>query len=43
MMKQCGNCTWYDACYEVCVNDKSEHCADFRFMDQTCQFWEGEE
>nr|DAF03974.1 MAG TPA: disulfide-rich peptide [Caudoviricetes sp.] len=25
----------------VCCNGESEHCADFRFLDDGCECWEG--
>ena len=36
----CGNCKWWQD--EVCVNGDSEHRADFRLSEETCEKWEGE-
>ena len=38
MDRRCLNCKWY---YEdVCCNGDSEHRADFRLKDETCEEWE---
>ena len=37
----CKNCKWFadDVC--VCVNDASDHLADFVLPDDVCEEWEG--
>lgn len=38
MDRRCVNCKWY---YEdVCCNGDSEHRANFRLEDETCEEWE---
>ncbi len=34
----CKTCRWYYE--EVCCNGDSEHRADFRLEDETCEEWE---
>ena len=34
------NCRWYAAFEDVCCNGDSEHRADFRLEDETCEEWE---
>lgn len=36
----CGNCKWYEPFCGVCCNGDSEHRADFRLEDETCEEWE---
>lgn len=37
----CGSCKWYAAEPEgVCVNDQSEHVADFVWDERGCKEWE---
>ena len=38
--KYCCTCKWYSQFEGVCCNGESEHRADFRFMDDTCEQWE---
>lgn len=38
--KCCRTCKWYAVCEGVCCNGDSEHCADFRCMDDSCECWE---
>ena len=38
----CANCKWRsDEFTSVCVNDASEHLADFVKADDECEWWEG--
>jgi hypothetical protein len=37
----CCTCKWYATYEGVCCNGDSEHCADFRFLDDSCECWEG--
>lgn len=37
----CCTCKWYALEEGVCCNDGSEHCADFRCLDDSCECWEG--
>lgn len=37
----CCTCKWYAVEEGVCCNGDSEHCADFRFLDDSCEYWEG--
>lgn len=39
-MKTCANCKWYTEDAEVCVNDASDHLADFVAPDDGCEAWE---
>ena len=40
--KNCGNCKWRSDNYtSVCVNDASDHLADFVRKDDVCDEWEG--
>ena len=39
----CKNCKWYTEDAEVCVNDASDHLADFVMTDDWCEVWEGKE
>ena len=36
----CSTCRWYAEFEGVCCNGDSEHCADFRGLDDTCEKWE---
>ena len=36
----CCTCKWYALEEGVCCNDGSEYCADFRFIDDSCECWE---
>ena len=36
----CGSCKWYAEPEDVCVNDKSEHVADFVWDERGCEEWE---
>lgn len=38
-VKTCKTCRWYAAFEGVCCNGDSEHRADFRFDDETCEEW----
>ena len=38
---QCVTCRWYAEDHSVCVNDKSDHLADFVMPNDSCQVWEG--
>lgn len=40
-IRNCSNCKWFASDVYVCVNDKSEHCADFVMENDTCICWEG--
>ena len=40
MDKQCRFCRWWADETEVCVNDASEHLADFTSGYDTCEEWE---
>lgn len=37
----CCTCKWYAVEEGVCCNGASEHCADFRCLDDSCECWEG--
>lgn len=37
----CCTCKWYATYEGVCCNGDSEHCADFRCLDDSCECWEG--
>lgn len=37
----CCNCRWYFEFEGVCTQADSEHCADFRCLDDYCEYWEG--
>lgn len=37
----CCTCKWYAVEEGVCCNDGSKHCMDFRFLDDSCECWEG--
>lgn len=39
--KYCSACRWYELFNGVCCNGESEHRADFRLLDDTCEKWEG--
>lgn len=39
----CCTCKWYAEFEGVCCNGDSEHRADFRCLDDTCNKWEGTE
>ena len=41
--KCCNNCRKHDDFTWVCFNGDSEHCADFRCLDDSCECWEGVE
>ena len=34
--RYCCTCRYYETAEGVCCNAKSEHCADFRSLDDTC-------
>lgn len=36
----CCTCKWYALEESVCCNGDSEHCADFRCLDDSCECWE---
>ena len=36
----CGSCKWYAKPEGVCVNDQSEHAADFVWDERGCKEWE---
>lgn len=36
----CGSCKWYAEPEGVCVNDQSEHVADFVWDERGCKEWE---
>ncbi len=38
--KYCCTCKWYAQFEGICCNGESEHRADFRLLDDTCQRWE---
>ena len=38
--KYCSTCDYYAVEEGVCVCYKSENCADFRCLDDTCEHWE---
>lgn len=38
--KYCCTCKWYAIEEGVCYNGDSEHCADFRCLDDSCECWE---
>lgn len=35
--KTCKTCKWYEPFCGVCFNGDSEHGADFRLEDETCE------
>lgn len=37
----CRLCKWFAEETEVCVNDESDHLADFVLPDDVCDKWEG--
>lgn len=37
----CSTCKWYAHYEGVCCNGDSEYRADFRFLDDACEQWEG--
>lgn len=39
----CGSCKWYAEPEVVCVNDQSEHVADFVWDERGCKEWEKRE
>lgn len=41
IVKYCCTCKWYALEEGVCCNEDSEHCADFRCLDDSCECWEG--
>jgi hypothetical protein len=36
----CGSCKWYAEPESVCMNDQSEHVADFVWDERGCKEWE---
>ena len=40
MTKYCCTCKWYAESEGVCCNGDSEHRADFRYLEETCEKWE---
>jgi hypothetical protein len=36
----CANCKWYSGSGEVCVNNESDWCGDFRVPSKLCECWE---
>ena len=39
-VKSCSGCRWYTHLHSVCVNDASEHCADFVSEDdEACSYY----
>lgn len=41
--KTCATCKWYTEDAEVCVNDASDHLADFVLPGDGCEGWEEKE
>ena len=41
--KYCSTCKYYAEYEGVCCNGDSEHCADFRGLDDTCEKWKENE
>lgn len=41
--KYCSTCKYYAEYEGVCCNGGSEHCADFRGLDDTCEKWKENE
>lgn len=41
--KACANCRYYAPEEQVCVNDESIWCADFRVPEQNCVEWTAKE
>lgn len=39
--KNCKTCMWYAMFEGVCTNGDSEHVADFRSWDDSCEHWRG--
>ena len=39
--RYCNTCRWYDVEIEVCCSGESDHRADFRDWNDTCDNWEG--
>lgn len=39
----CGTCKWYEGFAGVCCNGESEHRADFREPQDSCEKWEYQE
>lgn len=39
-LRYCANCEHYELIEGVCCNGDSEHVADFRELDNTCEKWE---
>ena len=37
--KNCESCRWHEPYLGICLNDRSEHRADF--WDDGCEQWEG--
>ena len=37
----CCTCKWYAEYEGVCCNGESEWVADFRYLDDSCEKWEG--
>jgi len=39
-VRSCSGCRWYTHLHSVCVNDASEHCADFVSEDdEACSYY----
>lgn len=38
--RDCHTCNWYDVEYSICCNGESEHRADFRSVDDSCEKYE---
>ena len=41
MNRRCDDCGWLYC--DVCVNDASEYCADYRDGEKACEWWEEKE
>ena len=39
-IRHCSKCKWFASDVYVCVNDKSEHRAEFVMENDTCIYWE---
>ena len=37
--KYCSTCEWYDEREGICSNGESNHRAEFRCLDDTCEKW----
>ena len=41
--RACKNCKWFADDVSVCVNDASDHLADFVRKEDGCDEWEGKD